>query len=356
MKRSIPVLALMSVSVALLAASASFSFAWYASGATLYVESIRIEADPDRLLTISTEKEGEYKSDLRKDDLHSVGLFTPVTMAYDSTWVGEEEPILYDMSHHYGLSGDPVLFKASPDGYFSQEVYLKCDDDVIAGVDIEATSILPDEKANADYAKVLTRDEGLAEGDELFSSRASEWKARLDAVKDCGRVSLYVDGKNFVVDPNANEEGDVLYGGALDNDNDRYFDFYQNPDDGLFYETCYGELLDGHSREELVYLPPLEQDSPLLGEPSAFNARHKAGVHRLDLDSNAAILRKEGRLTSKELTAQLEMPALAFELNAYEPKRVVVSFFLEGWDRDSINGAMGASFLLNLSLRIIRER
>ena len=64
----------------------------------------------------------------------------------------------------------------------------------------------------------------------------------------------------------------------------------------------------------------------------------------------------EPSLTPATLSAELPFPDFSFTLDAYTPKRLVVSFFLEGWDLDSVNAAMGASFIWNLSFRIIRER
>ena len=356
MKRSIPIVALLSLSIALLAASASFSIAWYASGASLYVESVKIMADPERSLTIATTAEGEYKPDLCKDDLHPIGLFTPATLACSSTWKGQDHPRLYDMSHNCNFKGDPLLFDASPDGYFQQEVFLKADDDVYAGIDAEATYVLPDEAQNSAYARELTLDEGLQEGTDAFLSRVGEWKARLDEVRNCARISLYVDEQSFIYDPVGSENGDVVYAGTLDNDNDRYFDYFQDPDDHEFYEVCYGELKEGHSRDEIVYSAPLAEDSELVGEPTAFNARHKAGVHRVDMEACKGLLALEPRFVPTDIGKGVAFPMLNFTLDAYQPKRVVVSFYLEGWDLDSVNAVMGASFRINLSFKIIRER
>ena len=38
-----------------------------------------------------------------------------------------------------------------------------------------------------------------------------------------------------------------------------------------------------------------------------------------------------------------------------EPKKIVLSIYLEGWDRDNVNNTMGANFISNVTFKILRE-
>lgn len=342
MKRNRLLIAMLLASVALSATSVSFSFAWYASATRLRVETIQIASHTERSLTICNTAEGEFVSRLGDDNFAEVGLFTPVTASFTESWAGQDAPVFYDISRP-AFSFEPGETKWDY-GFFRNEVYLKCDDDVYAGIDAEGTSVFTDDAKNRAYAKELVETRGEYSEEEYFE--------RLSTVYKATRISLLVDGQYVIYNPYY--ETPTLYGGVLDNDNDRYFDYVIH--NNAFYEVFYGELKEGYTRDDLVYLPPLEEDSPLIGEANAFNARHHAGVYRLDLESNRDIIVLEDSLKPEDLSSEKPFPDFSFTLDAYQPKRLVVSFFLEGWDLDSVNAAMGASFLWNLSFRIIRER
>lgn len=356
MKRSRVFIALLSLSAALAAASASFSIAWYASSTHLRVEEIVIEADATRSLTIATAIDGEYKSDLHPQDLKAVGHFAPVTTAFTENWLGQSDmPKFYDMSHPYTMEGDPKLYEGSESCYFSQELFLKCDDDAIVGIDAEQSTFTPDKAKNAAYARELALDEGYVEGSAEYEEFLSYTVSRLNLIHQAGRISVLVDDQYLVYDPIANESGPVYLAGALDNTNNRHYDTYVSSADSQAYEVCYGQLLDGHSRDELVYVEPDPDPTPV-EEYNAFDADHDPNAFALDFEASQALFATENRLTKAELGSQLQMPQFHFDMAAHTPKRVVVSFYLEGWDRDSVNYVMGASFDLTLSFRIIREK
>ena len=341
-------IALIGLSAALSAASVSFSFAWYASATRLRVETIQIVADPNRSLLISNAEEGEYKEHLVKEDLNPIGFLTPVSTCFQDSWLGQEDmPRFYDMSFAAGNNKIPLRHEANPDGYFSQELWLKCDTDAIIGIDAQDTTITSDEEKNAEYASYLA-----AEYPEHTYEQHLE---RLNKAKDCGRVSVLVDDNYGIFDPNYNEEI-VYFAGPLDNGNNRFYDTYIDRDDGREYEVCYGEYAEGKSVDDLVYAPVGDEDIRPSGEYTAFTANHKAGSYQLDFEASKHCFATEPRLGEKDLGPFDQDPLFQFNINAFEPKRIVVSFYLEGWDLDSVNGAMGASCDLNLSFKILRER
>lgn len=356
MKRSRVLIALLILCAALTAASASFSIAWYASSTHLLVEQIVIQIDDERELLLATEKEGEYKERLETKDLNAVGAFTPVTTAFQSTWLGQEDmPKFYDMSHPHNTEDDPRLIEGQKDGYFSQELYIKSDDDVIVGIDTEKSYFVPDKAKNMIAAKAIATKKGYAEGSADYDAYVEFTYERLNLIHQAGRISLLVDDQYLVYDPVANEEGPVYFAGVLDNDIDHEYDTFVRSSDLNAYEVCYGELVGGMTRAELPYREPGSEKKEV-AEYNAFEADHNPNAYILDVETAKENFATEPRLTKKELGPTVQMPSFHFDLNAFQPKRIVVSFYLEGWDLDSVNYLMGASFDLNLSFRIIREK
>ena len=380
MKRNRLILASLIAGVALSATSVSFSYAWYASATRLRVEEIVLEADPERSLLIANAEDGEYKSalTLAAGDLNRTGLFTPITSAYSSNWLVPEEgeevpafPTFYDMSYSMTrYDGVPYLYEASKRGYFCQEVWLKSDDDLYITIKTDdypgdqetpSTSIKANVGMNELYAEQLVASDVYKEtGDGPFDHKAyskQEYLTRLNSIEQCGRLAIMVDDQFVVYNPNKTSEGEVYFGGAFDNNRDHYFDYYQSQTDGQLYEVFYGELKEGCTRDQLVYKEPLAQDSVLEGEWSAFNALHRAGVHALDLEASKPYIQTEPSYSSEDFSWNKGIyPSFQFEIDAYTPKRVVVAFYLEGWDLDSNNAPMGAYFDLELYFRIVRER
>ena len=334
-------------SIVLLLAGAGASFAWYQSHTDLRLETVKVEGDAERNLRVSLtgEKDSFVESLSMGEELEEVGFFTPVSPMFQSSWEeGVDSPQFYDVSYpqYDQFNGEPYK-KLAKDGYFSIDLYLVCDDDVIVSLDEASTLVSPDESKNESYAELLSlRD------DAIYSKE--EYKSRLDEGVKSLRLGFLIDGEYSAIDPFASPR--TLLGGALDNDNDRYYDFYQDRTLGGLYEVFYGEVED---RALLVYDEPLEEDSVVEAEYSAFHARHKAGVHRLNIEKslqNGAKIAEEGAISLASLDA--EMPPFAFILDAYTPKKVNVSLYLEGWDEDSLNGGMGSSFLANIVFKIVR--
>ena len=359
MKRRTMVIVLYYCLIALGAMSASFTIAWYASSTNLRVDTILIQLDTERDLKISLSEDPETFVDvIHSNEVKGVGVYSPVSSNFNGNWLkeGATEPTLYDLSYYLtDINGTPYL-KPAKYGYFNQDFYLMCDDDVYVGLDAKQTYVNPSLDRNREYAATL---EGRNEDNS--NRTAEEYLTMLNDVVNSTRMGFLLDDNFTVIDPYHSE--DVLFGGVLDNTNDHYFDYYQNPVDRHSYETFYGECLD---RSKLVYDDPLPEDSEPLPSYNAFAARHKAGVYRLNIDKsqeNGAGIPYEGATPLFTLdedyyeeNLHTMFPSFCFELKAYTPKKINLSFFLEGWDIDSVNSSAGGSFDVNISFRIVRER
>lgn len=333
--------------------SASASIAWYAASNRLVVDSIQISFDASYELLINTSNDiDSFRESLTYSDFTPVGAFTPVSSMYRDEWEQEkkDKPVFYDASHYITDSdGKPFLWTASS-GYFCQDIYILANDDVDVTLDALDTYISPNSLFNNAYAReIRSRYPDLTE-EEIIE--------RLDALTKAMRFSILISDEDFysytVIDPNRNETDDILFGGTLDNNNNShtYFDYYYKNNEQ--YETLYGEI---YNRENIVYTEAAEEDSDFVleGDSSAFNARHKKGVKKIDLEesiNNGVVVAKEKAITLDEIDQDPEK--FYFPCKAYEPRKLTLSIYIEGWDLDSVNYTMGASFLSNMSFKIYR--
>ena len=359
MKRSRIILSLYIGAISLSVATLSMSLAWYASSNRLRIESISITIDCDRQLAISTKPNEGYVKDLNKEDLMDPGLFTPVTSAHSESWLSEKRdmPVFYDDT----IYSDAENANTSQEinyGYFSQKLYLKADDDVYVTVKSEDTSIKPNYEYNKSYAESLYLSY-QATGDESKKNLSvDEIKTRLDHLVNSMRFSILITDVNyydyFIIDPNKTEE--TSYGGILDNNVDYYYDYFTNTNDGNNYERLYGSYKNAQS---IQYDEPLDDDSDYHDaseEPNAFNAKHKKGIKRINLNKsleNGLEIEKEKSYTVEDFEA--EQKPFRIPVFKDKPREIVLSIYIEGWDLDSINYTMGATFIANLGLYIEGE-
>ena len=353
MKRKTIILSTLVGIIALSVASLGVTFAWYQASNLLNVDNIVVEIEADRDLWFSTsydkswtreEVNAHFKSTLtdQEGELNVPSFYSPVSSMYSSKWVNKkaESPTYYD-----------VLTVATA-GYYSQDLYLYCNDNVYVTLDLNQTYI---EFFNTAYARVLRREHpelGLSE---------KEINTRLSHLVNAMRFAFivpedeYNEYNHYILDPNSNED-DVYLGGLLDNDSNTrgYYDYYIDKNDNK-YEVIYG---DYNNREYIVYDEPLDADSDYEYADqyaSAFNAMHKKGVHRFNLEKSmekGLTFAKENKHTKQELANDPEQ--FMIYLEAFKPKKINVSLYIEGWDFDADNYTQGASFNANVSFKIDR--
>lgn len=348
--------------IALSVATLSMSIAWFATSTRVQVNTIDISIDCDRELYISTEKDGEYVEKLDKDKLIASGEFLPLTSAHSSRWldVKSDTPHFYDETR-YSTYEDADLISQATRGYFSQKFYIKSDDDVYVTVDSTKTFFIPNYEANKTFAEKLYKE--YQEGDDPFLKNLTkeQIEERLNKIIHAMRYSILITNPDeyvyAIVDPNKNEDVTLL-GGLLDNDIDGYYDYFVSESDNYSYERVYGETIGDKSK--IVYNDLRIYDSNLMNpdeEPSAFNAKHKKGVGPVNFEKskeNGFEIVEEEAFDLKDFKAGSPAP-FHFPVHRDEPQEIVVSIYLEGWDLDSVNYTMGATFISDLAFTIERE-
>ena len=387
MKKSKLILTLYIGVIALAVASVSMSVAWFAASRVLHVNSINITIDTDRDLKISLSKDGGFVEHIDHTEKDSNGLFMPLTSAHSSLWTSErkDSPVFYDESN---CSESELFIPYRPVsngyGYFIEKYYLLADDDVYITIDPDKTHIEANTTYNSSYADELVgffkefRGNYLAdpekyqeEAKNLHYVRLDELDldkpeldeqalydklyTRLNNVAKAMRYSILIkDGEEYsytIIDPN--KEGDTLFGGILDNSVDQYYDSYLKDNTTDWYERVYGEVSGVP-----VYDEPIAQDSAFTNPndvSSAFNARHKKGVKLFNLDKsleNGFEIAKEPSYGLDDFRGQVKYH---FPVYMDTPKEIIVCVYLEGWDLDSVNFTMKATFNADLAFKIERE-
>ena len=363
MKKSKLILSFYIGMISLAVASVSLSVAWYVAARNLYINSIDITIDADRDLKISREKDGEYVDHISESDAGADKVFIPVTSAYSSSWKAEKKdmPVFYDESKFSDEEHTDCKSIANH-GYFSKKYYFKADDDLYVTINPEKTFIASNKLKNQELAHNLYVEYQTFQEEYYKDLTEEEIFERLNRIVDAMRFSILIkDGDEYtytIIDPYYDEvEGDTVYGGLLDNDVDQYYDYYLvDGSTDTYRERAYGELIADPSG---YYTDVSSEDSGRTDPsdaPSAFNARHKKGIQKFDINK----AKEDGIFAVEDAIAleEFKNPKKPFHFPVYRntPKEVVISMYIEGWDLKSVNYNMGAAFTADLSFMIEREK
>lgn len=355
--------------ISLASLSLSLSIAWYATSTTLRVDTIVVDIRGERNLQISKSSDPEsFKEELKYEELDKSGLFMPVSSMFQEKWMAKDNktPEFYEYRNAFFNDAGAVSAPTrSIRGFYQQSLYLMCDDDVYVSLDVEksigdyqdidinkaATYFLPNYESNrVTAASPYTQDnfKGLTE-EEIYQN--------LNDLVTALRLSIYdvSENKYYIIDP---YKKDVTYlGGVLDNNMDKYFDTYVDSDN-VRKEGVYGEV-DNLDKAEYVDVGSEDEDIKVGELYSCFTAIHQANSKKFLRDeslTNGLFIKEEPSITYQDMnTAKPDENEFVLNLTRYEPKEIIVSIYLEGWDLDCINTNMGASFLSQIQFKILRE-
>lgn len=330
-----------------LVASITSSVAWYNGASFLAVNNFVIRLK-DEKLSISNDNE-RFVDFLSDKELNAVDKFRSVSSMFSNIWLDNqsETPIFRG---NYSINNKTAVIdvsdsKVANNGYFSQALYLKCNDDATITLDTIKTTFRAAEEENEKVAeKLLDKYPMFTKEEILFNLNNVVKSLRLSilVLNDTGDNN-FPDYRYYIIDPY--KEGPTYYGGILDNDLDGYFDYYQDK------EIFYGQLEDGvDPNENIVYQSPLGENISFTGGNTCFNSGHKKGVRPIDLEasiSNGLAIVEEQSVALKDAEDIVEIP-----LKANISKRIVLSFYQEGWDKDNTNFVMYSHFFVNVLFKI----
>ena len=360
--------------VALAAISVSITLAWYGSSNRLSVNYLDVGIKGDDHLKLSlTNEEGSFVSHLGNEQLKDPNndyQFEPVSSMFKNNWMNEQKdmPIFYDSSTALTpTSGIPDL-KVANKGFFSKKIYLLSDVNFFATFDGEQSFFKNNEDSNFLRAQTLYNSYKNEPG---FNFSIDQLKGNLDDLEKCLRVSILVNNPNYyryyIIDPNKDDGEVTTFGGRLDNDGDGYYDTYDHVEmvnNQMVHEekeTIYGEVLD---RSKIVYNNPLHDssvDDTTTPETSffgnSFNGISKETVYTYDEQASVANgleFAKEESVTFQDIVDSGVNTNILIPCYANVATEIVVSIYLEGWDKQCVNATMGASFEGNLSFKLLK--
>ena len=358
MRKERLIIASLGMITATIVASISMTVAWYASGNILGVNQIEItfRGEKNILAGFDPDDVENFKDTIVFNDEVDDKIYYPVSSMFSDEWLSAQksQPVFRtgytSVTHEDKNSYTKSTTVELEDGYFSKEIYLYCDSNVIITLDGEGTSFFPDSNANSNLANELTDDE----------DERKIIKQDLDNVVNSLRLSVLLPEGNdkeeyayYIIDPKK-EEDTYLCGNLNLNEgvSEYYHTYYKNSEE---FETFFGEYND---ESLLVYNPPQSSDSELTGRLSEFNSKHRKGVRTVNLEEsieNGFIPKKENSLTLAQAditTDEGKDTGIRIPLKAYEPKKIVLSMYLEGWDRDNIGYVQRGQFYADIKFQI----
>ena len=362
--------------VALAAISVTITLAWYGSSNRLSVNYLDVGINGDNDLKVSVKNEaGTFVDKLdnqQLNDLDKSFQFEPVSSMFKNNWMDQKKdmPSFYDSSSSLtSSSGEPDLREAKQ-GFFSRKIYLLSNANLYATLDGEKSFFTNNEESNSLRAQALYNAHKDEEG---FDLTVEQIKENLNQLENCLRVSILVNNPNYyryyIIDPNKGENEVTTFGGLLDNNGDGYYDTYNHAEivnNAVVYtekETVYGEVND---RSKIVYNDPLHDssvDDSTVPQPvhsilgNSFNGISKETVYTYNEQAslaNGLEFAKEESVTFQDIVDSGMNTNVLIPCYANVATEIVVSIYLEGWDRQCVNATMGASFEGNISFKLLK--
>ena len=313
--------------------SVTATFAWYTINREFSIEHLNIHIgsiDTTLLLGIRGQ-DGEiiFKDEYTKEDLDlSHDALDQVSAMYSSEWLDDEtksnDEKMPEFRSAYRFGTDKGKTAYAQEGFVRKEFFFKSSQDCSLYLSDESyvvPNIEKNQKTVETYGDVTL--EGLNE-----------------AVNSL-RMSFYMDDPSNYVIVNPGNSNTTSYGGPLDLNLDGYYDY----DPVEKKEYAYGEV-----EGDIYYKDPTQEDTEPAESDSTFIANHMHGVKQIDLErtsfkqensrklSEVSINIDEGQTSNKPLCI----------LRKDEIQRVVVSIYIEGWDKHTIDSIQRASMDLNL--------
>jgi hypothetical protein len=355
-------IALLSVSIGSATASA---FAYASASSLLNLSEVQVstisEATIDLGIINATTGNKDYYSQLSEDNLKASGqasllerTFAPVSSAFKSKWLVKDSNDTYDSvtpkfsrSYENKEIGFPG-YDVSATHFLQLEMWIKEENTNSLPVDMyldSSTVVKADETKNS----TLGLQKAAADGKTLNA-------ADLNNVINALRISILTPTNYYILDPYKSQE--TVLAGRLDTDGDGYYDsFGVGFENGTYTdkEALYGEM-ETTDYSALSYDAASSVDSVLVGTASGFNAKTQAGIKPLNIEKsleNGVKLKAEDSTLLSAFTYKSadDMGTKLISLQPGEEKRVVISYYFEGWDLDCTDDIKYASFLSSLTLR-----
>lgn len=313
-----------------LSAFVTSTVAWFAVSDYLRVENIAITFEGQEIQIGQKDANNEINWGEKVTSDEQIYL-TPVSSMFqnnDATnYAIKQNPTFANQyPQSSGNHGDTGI---ATKGFHQMEVFLKCEVGTYLYLD-ESTAI----KANSTMNRVIAGETGKS-------------LEELNNVENAMRVSFYSQDASLIYEPNVKESSHTKLGGLLDV---QPWDGYYDYNSSSMEELLYGE----YNNDAILYYDSPSADDETHPEVEAlrdgFKGKTKKGVKHLDLEKSI----KDGGLEIKEeQTYTLEELGVGGQEILYlypgVTTRLVITFYLEGWDLDCSSDLIDSAFSADIN-------
>lgn len=328
------------------------TLAWFRVSDTLIASNIAIDYVSQEDFSIGLKKDEKVDYYQKVDSTILQDYFpsydskehlNDVSSMYQSQWLNEKTvfantvPLLRT---GFGPSSSRTMTDVAKGGFLQFDMLLHSDRNMYVFLS-ETTTLKADTAANSKIADLT----GINVDD-------------LNKVEDCLRISFYTDNGFFIYEPNVDTSSNTSFADRL-NLNALTSQYYQMDDDKK--EVLFGDYNYDDPNLNLIYDEESRASVPAAGKLTGFNAgTNPEAVGGLDIaksisEGNLSITH-EKTYTLKELSnavvPQEGVPSYPLTLiDAGVDKRIVVTLYIEGWDRDVVDSIGWGVFDLNLAFK-----
>lgn len=313
-----------------LSAFVTSTVAWFAVSDYLRVENIKVEFEGQDI-QIGQKNENDdisWGSQVTSDE--QIYLEPVSSMFQDNSPANYTQKQYPTFANPYPQAdGNNGNTGVATKGFHQMEVFLKCEVGTYLYLD-KSTTI----KANENMNRIIAGETGKS-------------VEELNNVENAIRVNFYSEQANIIYEPNVQQSSHTKLAGLLDV---QLWDGYYDYNSSSMEELLHGEY---NNDAVLYYDDPVDHD---VSHPETdslrdgFKGKTKAGVKHLDIEKSERL----GNLTLKEeetYTLQ-DLEIGGTEVVYLYPgveTRLVISFYLEGWDLDCSSDLIDAAFTADIS-------
>ncbi|MDY6391209.1 MAG: hypothetical protein SPL80_00005 [Bacilli bacterium] len=309
-------------STLLVAISTTATYAWFHDSVFGTVENLSLATRSTNLLSLGYRDKGriQYKEHLNLDDIIKMdplflehSMLEDVSGMFQDRWLGQESDLSSLLPVFYGpvQSGNGIAFHESSRNYLQFELFLRSNEP--CHVYLSSDSEIQTAKEQADVLR--------------FS-----------------RVSFLSEQSYIISKPIYEDAEPTQFGGLLNLDGqDDYFDY----SDGQ--EIIYGEYIGTPK-----YLPALDHDTES-GQETPFKGKHKAGIERIDLDSIQFAYEEAIPFYALRYENNSAKSTPIMTLSPDTDSRLVLSIYLEGWDRSLTDRTREGQLSINIGFTAVMD-
>lgn len=250
---------------------------------------------------------------------------SPVSGMKLDSWYNEDTDLTAAFPELYSLSPGIASPIRASQGYLCFETYFRCEQSGYLFLDKEGTFLSPNIESNRETEAYY----GLEEGS-------------LDEVTKCIRVSFLSEEGYRILD--LNKDGETELAGRLDLNGDGYYDSLEGQE--IVYGSYTGDPVYGEKADEAIDNGEgLPKTSPLVAPLLEEQSKEQGFMPEVEKATSIDSLSLDYNEPNFDPLTQFP---LAY-LEANEPTRLVISLYIEGWDKDASEEVVDGAFNLDLS-------